>query len=109
MTEPYTIIRRFLLELVGTISLDRNYREVINLSFVLPILFHLNILKTEEIFAIFLGTKNPRRDIHQAEAVAINRVVSDTQRVNSKILLGTPPCVSQRFPWFSTWYASFFD
>ena len=47
MTKPYTIIRRFLFELVG-ISLDRNYREVINLSFVLPVLC-LNILKTEEI------------------------------------------------------------
>ena len=30
-------IRRFLFELVGIVSLDRNYgREVINLSFVLP-------------------------------------------------------------------------
>ena len=31
------------------ISLDGNYREVINLLFVLPILFHLNILETEKI------------------------------------------------------------
>ena len=46
MTEPYTIIRRSLFELVGTI--DRNYREVTDLLFVLPGL-HLNILKTEEI------------------------------------------------------------
>ena len=49
MTEPYTIIR-LLFELVGTTSLDRNYRGVINLSFVLPILFHLDILKTENAF-----------------------------------------------------------
>ena len=42
-----TIIRRFLFELVG-ISLDRNYREAINLLFVLPGLC-LNILKTEKI------------------------------------------------------------
>ena len=45
MTEPNIIIRRFLSELVGMISLDRNYREVLNLSFVLPITFYLNILK----------------------------------------------------------------
>ena len=44
----FTIIRRFLFELVGMMSLDRN-REVINLLFVLPILFYLNILKTEKI------------------------------------------------------------
>ena len=37
----YTIIRRFLSELVDTISLDRNYWEAINLLFVLPILFLL--------------------------------------------------------------------
>ena len=44
---PYTIIRRFLF---GMISLDRNYRDVINLLlFVLPILFYLNVFKTEKI------------------------------------------------------------
>ena len=32
----YTMIRRFLFELVDIISLDRNYEEVINLLFVLP-------------------------------------------------------------------------
>ena len=42
---PYTIIRRFLFELVGVISLDRHYWEVINLLFVLPILFYLSTLK----------------------------------------------------------------
>ena len=36
MTEPYTIIRRFLFELVGTISLDRNDKFIICFaSFVL--------------------------------------------------------------------------
>ena len=45
----YTIIRRFLFELISVISLDRNYyKEVINLLFVLPGLY-LNILKTEKI------------------------------------------------------------
>ena len=43
---PNTIIRRFLFEFI---SLDRNYWEVINLLLVLPILFYLNIIKTEEI------------------------------------------------------------
>ena len=38
---PCTIIRRSLFELVGTISLDRNYWKVTNLLFVLPILFYL--------------------------------------------------------------------
>ena len=38
----------FSFVLVSAISLDRNYREVINLSFVLPGL-HLNTLKIEEI------------------------------------------------------------
>ena len=47
-SDQYTINRRFLFEFVGTISLDRNYREVINLLFVLPGLY-LNILKTEKI------------------------------------------------------------
>ena len=32
MTKSYTIIRRFLFELVGMTSPDRNYGEVINLS-----------------------------------------------------------------------------
>ena len=41
---PYTIIRRFLSELVGTIALDRNYWEVINLLSISPILFYVNIL-----------------------------------------------------------------
>ena len=48
--EPYTIIRRllFLSNSSSVISLDRNCREVINLLFVLPVLFYLNILETEE-------------------------------------------------------------
>ena len=44
----YNKIRRFLFKIVGTISLDRNDREVTNLLFVLPGLY-LNILKTEKI------------------------------------------------------------
>ena len=60
MTEPYTIIRRFLFELVGTISLDRNYWEVINLLFVLPGLY-LNILETEKILQFW---DNSRRWWH---------------------------------------------
>ena len=48
LIEPYTIIRRFLSRLVG-ISLDRNDWEVINLSFVLLILFYLNVFKAEKI------------------------------------------------------------
>ena len=50
MTKPYIlqIIRRFLFDLVGMISLDRNYEEVLNLLFVLPGLY-FNILKTEGI------------------------------------------------------------
>ena len=54
MTEPYTMNRTLSLsfEPVGTTSLDRNYQEVINLSFVLPRL-HLNILKTEEILLLW--------------------------------------------------------
>ena len=47
MTKPCTIIRRFLFELVGMISLDRYYWEVMNL-FVLPGLY-FNILKTERM------------------------------------------------------------
>ena len=31
--KPYTITRRFLFELVGVISLDRDYWKIINLSF----------------------------------------------------------------------------
>ena len=43
--ESYTTIRRFLSELVDMISLpmDRNYWEVTNLSFALPILYYLNV------------------------------------------------------------------
>ena len=50
MTEPYEIICRFLFlpELVDTISLDRNYREVVNLLFALPGLY-LNIVILEKI------------------------------------------------------------
>ena len=57
MTEPSTIIRRFLFLLNSSvlISLDRNYWEVINLLFVLPELY-LSILKTEKILQ-FLGQK----------------------------------------------------
>ena len=44
MTKPYTIIRRFLFELVGMISLDRNYYQVvINLSFALPHFCYIEI------------------------------------------------------------------
>ena len=57
MTKLYTIIRRFLFELVGMILLDRNYYylKVINLLFVLPGLYS-NILKTEKILQ-FWGKK----------------------------------------------------
>ena len=48
MTEPCTVTRRFLFQLVGMMSLSRNYCEVINLLFGLPGLY-LSILKTEEI------------------------------------------------------------
>ena len=60
MTEPYKIIRRFLFELVGMTSLDRNVREVINLLFVLPILFHLIMYLGLRKYYNF-GTKNSRR------------------------------------------------
>ena len=57
MTKPYTIIRRisFSFELVGAISPDRNYEEVINLSFASPGL-RLDILETEKMLQF--GTKN---------------------------------------------------
>ena len=43
------------------ISLDRNYREVINLLFVLPILFHLNtLIKPRKCYNV--GIKNSRRE-----------------------------------------------
>ena len=61
--KPYTTNRRFHFEHVGTVSLDRNYWNVINLLFVLPTLFYLNILKTEEIWQ-FWGQKNSRRAWH---------------------------------------------
>ena len=39
ITSDWTaIIGRFLFELVGMMSVDRNYREVINLFFVLPVI-----------------------------------------------------------------------
>ena len=38
----YTIIRRFLFELVDMTSLDKNYWEVINLLFALSSLFYLD-------------------------------------------------------------------
>ena len=53
MTKPYKIICRFLFELVGMISLDRNDRKVVNLLFVSPILFCLNILETEKILQLW--------------------------------------------------------
>ena len=43
--------RRFLLELVGTVSLDRNDREVTNSLSVLPELY-LHLLEIEEILSI---------------------------------------------------------
>ena len=50
MTEPHTIIRRFLFELVAVISLGqkllKSSRFVIS---VLPIFFYLNILKIEKM------------------------------------------------------------
>ena len=59
MTKSYTTVRRFLFELAGmNMSLDRNYRDVINLSFVLPGL-HLNIVETEKMLQH--GIKNSRR------------------------------------------------
>ena len=67
MTRPYTINRRFLPELVGMISLDRNYWQVINLLFVFPILFYSNILKTEKILQ-FRNKKNSRRAWHVVPA-----------------------------------------
>ena len=51
-----------------TISLDRNYREVINLLFALPILFYVNILKTEKM----LQFRNRRRAWHVIPAQEVN-------------------------------------
>ena len=48
MTEYNNSSLSFPFELVGAISLDRNYCEVTNLLFVSPELY-LNILKTEKI------------------------------------------------------------
>ena len=56
MTKRYKIIPRFLVQLVGMISLYRNYQEVINLLFVLPFGLYLNIFRTEEILQ-FWGKK----------------------------------------------------
>ena len=56
MTKPCAAIRRFLFELVG---MDRNYREVINLSFALPVLFYLNHIWKLRKYCNF-GTKNCR-------------------------------------------------
>ena len=53
-------IRRFLFELVGMMSLNRIYWEV-NLLFVLPILFYLNILKTEKILQFWSKEVNHLR------------------------------------------------
>ena len=54
MTVPYTIIRRFLFELVGTTSLDRNYRQVINLLLVLYLFcLYLTIVETEKKYYNF--------------------------------------------------------
>ena len=62
MTESYTIIRRFPFQLVGTISLDRNYHYYIysnklTIIYVLSGLY-LNALKTEKILQ-FLGREIP--------------------------------------------------
>ena len=51
-TATSTIIRRFLSKLVGMTSLDKNYWEVINLSFVSTWL-QLNILENWENVAIW--------------------------------------------------------
>ena len=51
------MIRRFLFELVGMISSDRNYLEVVNLLFVLPVSFYLNIIKTEEMLQKILDVR----------------------------------------------------
>ena len=59
----------FPFQLVDTISLDRNYSEVINVSFVLPGL-HLNILKTERMLQF--GMKNTRRAWHIIPAQEFN-------------------------------------
>ena len=64
MTEPYRIIRRFLLlfKHVGMISLERNDQEIINLSFHFTGL-HLNVyLELRE--CCNLGEKNSRRAWH---------------------------------------------
>ena len=58
MTKPYTVTRRFLFELVSVISLDRNYWKAINLLFVSPILFHLNVLKMLQFWNERLRIKN---------------------------------------------------
>ena len=44
--KPYATIRRFLFELVGMLSLDRNYWEVRNL-------LYLNIVETEKILQFY--------------------------------------------------------
>ena len=83
MTEPYTIIIRrflFLLNLVGVISLDRNYQVVINLSFVLPGL-HLNILKTEKMVAIW-GTKSSRRAWQEVKVQPFCHTNSANKKIN---------------------------
>ena len=77
MTKPYTIIRRFLFELVDTISLDGNYWEVINLLFALPGLY-LNILKTEEILQ-FWDKKilDVRGTSFQRKRIKLNRLSTE--------------------------------
>ena len=55
------MICRFLFQfVVGMISLDRNYREVINLLFVLPRL-PLNVFKTEKMLQV--GTKKKKKTL----------------------------------------------
>ena len=67
----YVIIRRYISQLVGMKPLDRNYWVVINLLLVLPILFYLNILKTEEILQ-FWNKRNSRRAWHVIPAQEVN-------------------------------------
>ena len=71
MTKPYTIMCRFLFQLVGMISLNRNYQEVINLLFGFPFALYLNILKTRKILQ-FWDKKFSRRAWHVIPAQKVN-------------------------------------
>ena len=57
--------------MVGITSLDRNDREAINLLFVPPVLFHLNIHETEEVLQFwgkrFIDLENNESDESNTE------------------------------------------